>query len=165
MSKDKNSGNQVVIHLIVGLRVLGGFIVLIVGWALFVMGPPDRADIANDPVGVLLGGGVFVAIWFLGLWLVGYTFRLTFDYSLENMTITTGIGPFKYRTKYIFSKKEVWWARAMQTGEPSGQYQPFSWWAVSLGIGGRKAVRIVNTISESKAKYLADRINAFIQSE
>ena len=83
---------------------------------------------------------------------------------MENMTITTGIGPFKYRTKYIFSKKEVWWARAMQTGEPSGQYQPFSWCAVSLGIGGTDVVRIVNTISESKAKYLADRIEDFIRS-
>jgi len=165
MSKDKHSGNQVVLHFIVGVRVLGGLLVLIGGGALFFMGLPDIADIANDPVGILLGGGFFIAFLFLGLWLVGYTFRLTFDYALENMTITTGIGPFKYRTKYIFSKKEVWWARVMQTGEPTGQYQPFSWWAVSLGIGETDVVRIVNTVSESKATYLADRINAFIQSK
>ena len=161
MSKEKQSGNQVVIHFTVGLRVLGGFCVLIGGGPLFLLGLPDRADIAENLVDVLLGLGLFGTFLFLGLWIVGYTFRLTFDYALENMTITTGIGPFKYRTKYIFSKKEVLWARVMQTGEPSGQ--PFSWWAVSLGIGGTDVVRIVNTISKSKATYLADRINAFIR--
>ena len=163
MSKDKHSGNQVVIHFIVGARVLGGFCVLIGGGPLFLWGLTDRADLAENLVNVLLGVGLLGAFLFLGIWLVGYTFRLTFDYALENMTITTGIGPFKYRTKYIFSKKEVWWARVMQTGEPTGPYQPFNWYAVSLGIGGTDVVRIVNSISESKAKYLADRINAFIR--
>ncbi len=156
MSKDKHCGNQVVIHFIVGVRVLGGFCVLIGGGPLFLMGPPDIADIAKDSVGVLLGVGLLGGFLFLGLWLVGYTFRLTFDYALENMTITTGIGPFKYRTKYIFSKKEVLWARV-------NEYE--NWSAVSVGIGGTDVVRIVNTISESKAKYLTDRINAFIQSK
>ena len=65
MSKGKHSGNQVVIHFIVGVRVLGGFLVLIVGGALFLMGPPDIADIAKDPVGVLLGGGFSSPFGFL----------------------------------------------------------------------------------------------------
>ena len=164
MSKGKNSGNQVVIHFIVGVRVLGGFCVLIGGGPLFLWVLTDRAGIAENLANSLLGVGLLGTFLFLGLWMVGYTFRLTFDYALENMTITTGIGPFKYRTKYIFSKKEVWWARVMQTGEPSGQYQPFSWWAVSLGIEGTDVVRIVNSISESKATYLADRIKDFIRS-
>jgi len=163
MTQDKDSENQVVIHFIVGVRVLGGFCVLIGGVPLFLWGPAVRADIAENPGNVLLGVGLFGTFLFLGIWMVGYTFRLIFDYALENMTITTGIGPFKYRTKYVFSRKEVWWARVMQTGEPSGPYQPFNWWAVSLGIGGTDVVRIVNTISKSKATYLADRINAFIR--
>ncbi len=65
MSKGKHSGNQVIIHFIVGIRVLGGVCALIGDWPLSLLEPPDIADIAKDPVGVLLGGGFSSSFYFL----------------------------------------------------------------------------------------------------
>ena len=153
----KETDNQIVMHFPTWVRGLGGFIVLMgagFGTASIVFGLED-----NDIVSFIIFACIGLPALLGGIWIIGYTFKITFDYTLGDMTIRTGVGPFIYRTRH-FSNKQVQSVRSFISEE--GPYVRV--WAVSLRIAGRKKdMKIMNNVDESRANYLATRITEFIE--
>jgi len=136
------------------VRALGGILFLVGVGASYGNAPYE--EMVSLIIFICLG----IPIGLSGAWILGYTFKLTFDHSLGNMTIKKGVGPLTYRTRHI-SKREVVSVRAFEL--PRERY--YGTWAVSLGIMGRKKeVKIIGAVAKNKATYLAKMIKAFARA-
>ena len=157
MTTVRDADNRVVTHFSLWVRIVGGFPFLFgigISYAL-------ARFIGESIMALIIIICVGLSALYLGIWMMGYTFQLTFHPTLGNMTIRTGIGPFTYRTRRI-SRKQVESIDVIQTGGTSGALGDVPIWAVSLTVSGRKReIKIINYIGKSRATYLADRIRTF----
>ena len=153
--KVDNTANQIVMHFPKGVRGLGGFLILVGAGFLYGVLTLMGKEMVLPIVFLCLGLPALLG----GIWIMGYTFRLIFDHTLGDMTIRTGVGPFIYRTRHILGK-QVQSVRAFVSEE--GPYVIV--WAVSLKMAGRKKdMKIIDTVDESRANYIASRIMAFLE--
>ena len=147
--------SEIVMHFPKGVRGLGGFIILTGAGFLYGSLALVDKEMVLPIVFICLGLPALLG----GIWIMGYTFQLIFDHTLGGMIIRTGVGPFTYRTRHILAK-QVQGVRAFTSEE--GPYVRV--WAVSLKIAGRKKdMKIIDTVDESRATYVASRITAFLE--
>ena len=153
MASVNNTDNQIVVPPPISWRILGWFCATVGIGILIIM------EVEGDFLVKLLGLLLLIPL-FTGVFLLGYRTEVTFDHVLGNITIRTLVGPFAYRTRRI-SKRDL---RSAIASEQRDEYAAGQWTVWLWMKGTFESVKISN-VRRSSAKYLADRINAFIQFE
>jgi len=161
MISEKDTDNQLVVRLPIWMRIFAGLFAafgIFIFASLVLTGWNTRQDFG-------VGLGLALGFLFLGLLFLGLTNKVTLDDTLRNITIRKCVWSFPYRTRHI-PKKHVQrvtttWA---EEGAAGTIYIPANY-GVSIKIEGRKKPMKVDNLSRESAKYLADRINAFILAD
>lgn len=157
MAPVKDLANKIVVTSPISWRITGGILASGgVAFFLFLMvGGWNTKDYLMMGISLTL-----LVPSLIGLFMFGYTIRITLDDISGNVRIRNCIGCFTYKTRSI-AKRDI---RSATASAQRDEYD-FGGWVIWLWMNKTNAHVKISNISRRSAKHLADRINAFVHSK